>query len=55
MEKRERNSDKERGKRFGLSKAGVKGVKARLRKKDPYLYVRKRAVKSQQVDKSTNH
>jgi transposase len=50
--KEEGLTDKELMKRFNLSKGGVKGLKARLRKKNSSLYVNKSL--SQQVDKSTS-
>jgi len=40
--KEEGLSDKELQERFNLSEGGVKGLKARLRKKDPSLYIKKK-------------
>lgn len=53
--------NKELGEKFGLSPGGVKGLKARLRKKHQELYVDEEEIKRQvdkatsaQVDKETN-
>jgi len=50
--KEEGLTDKDLRERFNLSEGGVKGLKARLRKKDSSLYVNKSL--SRQVDKFTS-
>lgn len=55
--KEEGLTDKQLQEKFGLSPGGVKGLKARLRKKDPSLYQKSLIVNktiSPQVDKSTS-
>ena len=51
--KEEGLSDKQLQKRFGLSEGGVKGLKARLRAKDPSLYTGKKPIPSKKVTSSS--
>ena len=46
-------SDKTLASKYGLSIGGVKGLKARLRAKDPSLYTRKPSVKATSTSTST--
>jgi len=50
---KEGSSDKQLQKRFGLSEGGVKGLKARLRAKDPSLYTGKKPVISKTATSTT--